>query len=319
MKSIFSRLRRFHRDGIPLPLKKSLEAGYQDRSNFGNRPLGSAGSAPDRRALPDRSRPIFTLALPIAVLLTTAFLLILPLPAASNAVPDAANAVPILVELFTSEGCSSCPPADDMVRDMDATQPFAGTRVIVLSEHVDYWDREGWKDRYSSFQFTERQSAYVRALGLSTAYTPQIIIDGSKELKGSLSDVALTVEKEAAIPKLSVRIGSAKIESTTELKARIEVDASEQKHGADVFLAVALDHAESQISSGENSGRHLQHVAVLAELKKIGRIEKGKKFTQDTTLKLKPGIDPTNVRVIAFVQEFSQGKVLGAAELKLGD
>lgn len=232
---------------------------------------------------------------------------------------DSPNAVPILVELFTSEGCSSCPPVDEMIREMDATQPYAGAHVIVLSEHVDYWDREGWKDRYSSSLFTDRQSGYVRSLGLSTAYTPQVIVDGNKELKGSNAEIAQTLEKIATVPKLSVRIDSAKIESPNELKAHVQVDASEQKHGADVFLAIALDHAESQVSAGENSGKKLMHVAVVEELKKIGKIEKGKPYTQDATIKLKPGIDPTNVRVIAFVQEFTQGKVLGAAELKLGN
>lgn len=292
----------------PLSFGSGPASRHQNQAHDGKCASSQPDSTRGRRAVSTR---MSVAAVTIALLLTVAVSLL-------SGAPADAPGVPILVELFTSEGCSSCPPADEMIREFDATQPFTGARVIVLSEHVDYWDREGWKDRYSSSQFTERQSGYVRTLGLSTAYTPQIIIDGNKELKGSNADVAQAFEKAATVAKLSVRIDSAKMESPTELKARIEANASEQKHGADVFLAIALDHAESQISAGENSGKHLQHVAVVEELKKIGRIEKGKTFSQDATLKLKPGIDPTNVRVIAFVQEFSQGKVLGAAELKLG-
>src|SRR5580698_8031898 len=160
--------------------------------------------------------------------------------------------VPILIELFTSEGCSSCPPVDEFVRHIDETQPVAGAQLIVLSEHVDYWDHDGWKDKYSSAQFTERQNGYVHAMNLQTAYTPQVIVDGYVELKGSNAEIAQILNKEINVTKIPVRITSAKIEAPSQLKVKVEADAPE-KHGGALWLAVALDHAASQVSAGENS------------------------------------------------------------------
>ena len=226
-----------------------------------------------------------------------------------------ATATPVLLELFTSEGCSSCPPADNYVRQADRLQPIPGVHLIVLSEHVDYWDHDGWKDPYSSAAFTERQSDYVHALGLSTPYTPQIIINGNEVLKGDARQIKELYAKAAADPKVDVRIGSVSVEGQPPDMVRVHVDAdgTATKHSADVFVAVALDHAESQVLAGENGGRHLTHVAVVEEIKKVGKLDKGKNFSQDVQLKLKSGADPKNLRVIAFVQESGPGKVLGAA------
>jgi hypothetical protein len=249
-------------------------------------------------------------------------LLFLSSPLAANspthsATPDT-TPVPILIELFTSEGCSTCPPADEFIQRMDANQPVSGAQLIVLSEHVDYWDHDGWKDRYSSAQFTERQAGYVRALGLPTPYTPQMIVDGYIELKGDSTTVQQTFEKEAKQPKISVRIVSAAVDAMSQLNVKLEATGAE-KHGGTVWVAVALDHAASQVSAGENSGKHLEHVAVVEELKKVGKMEKGKSFSQDVLVKLKPNTDPKNLRIIAFVQEANEGKVLGATGVKVSN
>jgi hypothetical protein len=234
----------------------------------------------------------------------------------STAEISSADAHHILVELFTSEGCSSCPPADALLQRMDTSPPFAGAKFIVLSEHVDYWDHDGWKDPNSSAALTERQTAYVRALGLKTPYTPQIIVDGTSEMRANDSQQADKVFHEAAAaPKVLVRIGEVSVDAgnPTVLRTRIEADGNSDKHNADVFVAVALDRVESQVLRGENGGRHLTHVAVVVQLTKIGKLPKGKTFDESVQLKLKPGTDPKNVRIVAFVQEPGPGRLLGAA------
>jgi hypothetical protein len=231
------------------------------------------------------------------------------------ATADNAPTTPMLVELFTSEGCSSCPPADALLEKMDALQPIPGTQLIVLSEHVDYWNHDGWTDPFSSASITDRQSAYVRALGLKTPFTPQFLVDGTKELQAHNNEqVVQLLQKAASAPKVPMRLASVSVDqgSPAIVRGRIDSDVSSEKHKADVYVAVALDHAESQVSRGENSGRHLSHVAVLTELTKVGKLEPGKSFGQDFRIKLKfPGPGPMNLRIVAFAQESGPGKVIG--------
>lgn len=227
-----------------------------------------------------------------------------------------ATNVPVLIELFTSEGCSSCPPADILIKNLDMAQPIPGAQLIVLSEHVTYWDHDGWKDPNSSSALTDRQSSYETALGEKTLYTPQLIVDGTQQIRvGDAKQLLETLQKAAASPTIPVRIGDLTVDpaNPSVLHARIETDINSEKHNADVYIAVALDHVESQVLRGENGGKHLIHVAVVQELTKVGKLPKGKSFAQDVQLKLRPGEDPKNIRLVALVQESGPGKVLGAA------
>jgi len=239
-------------------------------------------------------------------------------PQAGGAIdPDKSRpATPVLIELFTSEGCSSCPPADIFLQKLDTAQPIPGAQLIVLSEHVTYWDQDGWKDPNSSPSLTDRQNSYENVLGENTVFTPQLIVDGTQQMRlGNPQQIKDLLKKAAATPKVPIRIGEVTVDAgtPTTLRAHIETDANFEKHNADVYVAIALDHVESQVLRGENGGKHLVHVAVVQELTKVGKLQKGKTFTQDIQLKLKPGTDPKNVRLVALVQESGPGKVLGAA------
>jgi hypothetical protein len=226
--------------------------------------------------------------------------------------------VPVLVELFTSEGCSSCPPADALLQKLD-TQPFPGAQLIVLSEHVDYWNHIGWTDPYSSHAYSERQDAYGRRFKLDSVYTPQMIVDGADEFLGSSSrDAERVLATAVRRPKIQIRITAARLEGDR-LRAHVETDgASPGPKTADLFFVVALDHADSQVASGENAGRRLTHVAVVRSLSRAGTLDATHPFARDVSVKIDHRPDPASLRLIAFVQEPGSGHVLGATMEKLG-
>jgi hypothetical protein len=228
----------------------------------------------------------------------------------------AKNPTPILVELFTSEGCSSCPPADVLLQQLDVTQPISGAQLIVLSEHVTYWDQLGWKDPYSSSVVTDRQAAFASHFGLASSYTPEMVVDGTTEFVGNDSHlVTQAIQKASSSGKVAMHISSISGDTSGKLRAYVEADAlpaSVKGSSADIYLVLALDHAESQVERGENKGHHLAYVAVVQSITKIGTDDKSHNFAKQVEIKIDPRTDPSNVRVIAFLQRGS-GPVLGAA------
>ncbi|MBZ5723697.1 MAG: DUF1223 domain-containing protein [Acidobacteriia bacterium] len=204
----------------------------------------------------------------------------------------------VLVELFTSEGCSSCPPADRLLLQLDA-------RAIVLSEHVDYWDHEGWKDRFSSPAITARQSVYGRRFNLDSVYTPEMVVDGGIEFNGSEgSRAAAEISRADQRPKAALRL------ARTSAGLRVAVEGAPVS--ADVFLALAGDSAETQVAAGENKGRLLHHVAVVESMRKIGAVKRGAGFRAE--IELPP--DAARQRLVVFLQESGQGRIQGAAMLE---
>jgi hypothetical protein len=228
---------------------------------------------------------------------------------------------PILVELFTSEGCSSCPPADRFLEKLDH-QPISGAEMIVLSEHVDYWNDIGWKDPYSSGAYSQRQQAYAKHFGPDTVYTPEMVVDGSSQFVGSNAELAdKALRKALSRQKLPIRVSSVSAVDPNYVGAHVEVGPLKpaySSHSADVYAVVALNRAESQVSKGENAGRRLTHVAVVTSLTKIGEVQPGQSYSEDIHLKLESHSQPENRRMIVFVQESRVGRVLGAALIPLG-
>jgi hypothetical protein len=224
---------------------------------------------------------------------------------------------PILLELFTSEGCSSCPPVDAWVNRLDASQPIPGAQLIVLSEHVDYWDHDGWRDPFSSAQLTDRQRAYQQALGRSDVYTPQIILNGNVEVQPWKTQQATeALQKQAAAETLPVHIRLTG-QGSGWIAGNVEAEGAPKGRNGEVWLAVELDHAQSQVAAGENGGRQLTHVGVVQQLLRLGKLAPASSFDGPFRVKLAPGADPAKMRLVAFVQQPGPGRVLGAAMLKL--
>jgi hypothetical protein len=174
--------------------------------------------------------------------------------------------VPVLIELFTSEGCSSCPPADALLQKFDHAQPVRTAEVVVLSEHVDYWDDIGWKDPYSSREFSLRQADYAHRFHLEP-YTPQMVVDGDAQVVGSDEREALRVIANAAkTTKVPVNLSAPHLEGGNSLVVHVEVGltaSSTKPLSGAVLVALADENDQSNVKRGENAGRILKHVAVV--------------------------------------------------------
>jgi hypothetical protein len=264
---------------------------------------------------------------PTTVLLAMSILALGSLPyiraASKPAVPasEETRRTPVLVELFTSEGCSSCPPADALLERLDRSQAVNGAELIVLSEHVDYWNDIGWKDPFSSHEYSERQSAYASQFGRGSIYTPQMVVDGHIEFVGSDERRATqAIESATKVRKIPVSISSSLSDEKT-ITLHIEAGAllsSVTAESAGVFLAIADDADESQVSRGENAGRTLTHVAVLRSLIRIGAVDGTTGFSRDMKVNLNAK-DRRNLRVAVIVQEASAGRVWGAGMARLSN
>jgi hypothetical protein len=242
-------------------------------------------------------------------------------PAASG---DAAAKTPVVIELFTSEGCSTCPPADKVLGYIQEKQPFPGTTVIALEEHVDYWNQEGWNDPYSSSKWTDRQKGY-EGLFKKTEYTPQMVIDGKTELIGSDGpSVVKAVQAAVQAPKTDVKI----VAGTTDAKGVRHYTVTTGKlagaSGGDspeVWLAVTEDGLQSSVNAGENSGQTLHHAATMRTLQKIGVADASKpeSFSGDAPVKLDSKWNAANSHVVVFIQEKKSREILGAGSVALAN
>ena len=234
---------------------------------------------------------------------------------------DDGSRTPVLIELFTSEGCSSCPPADALLEKLDRSQPVHGAELIVLSEHVDYWNDIGWKDPYSSHEYSERQSAYTAHFGRSSIYTPQMVVDGHAELVGSDELGAIeAVENETRFVKVPLSLSGVHFENNNKVSMHVEAGPLEAigARSANLYLAIADESDVSQVSRGENAGRTLKHVAVLRSLVPVGTVNKADKVSKDITVNVS-NESRGHLRIVGIIQEPSAGRVLGVASARLSN
>jgi hypothetical protein len=239
---------------------------------------------------------------------------------------DGADRVPILVELFTSEGCSSCPPADALLARLLTEQPIDGVEVIALAQHVDYWNDLGWTDPFTSPGATERQRDYVRAFGLPSAYTPQLVIAGRRDVVGGNEPVALGAIRAAARfdarAHLSLRAVAPTDRAAASVRFEIEsrdLAAAKEEGPADLLVALVENGLASKVRAGENVGHALHHDAVVRRLEIVGELPAGRPVLRITTpdLALDRHWRRTHLAAVAFVQARESRHVLAVARTPL--
>jgi len=223
----------------------------------------------------------------------------------------------VIAELFTSEGCSSCPPAEALLKHLSEEQPIDGVEVIALEEHVDYWNQLGWTDPFSSRQFSERQEKYATVFHNDGVYTPQLIVDGATEVVGSRSvDVEKAMQRAAALPKASIalkEVGERKNGEATIQFSVSSLPATLTSHKLELWVAVTERGLQSDVQAGENSGRRLQHAAVVRSLRELETRESAGQFQRQASVQLKGTWKQENLAVIAFLVDASTRKIVGIA------
>jgi hypothetical protein len=228
----------------------------------------------------------------------------------------------VVVELFTSEGCSSCPPADELLGRLRRELSAKNVQVIPLGFHVDYWDGLGWKDRFSSAKFTKRQEQYAQQLKVDGPYTPEMVVDGAVEFVGNDAGRAQsTIRQQASqLETAQVKIAPAGADQLSIQVKGPAASASALSGGGNalVMLAITEDNLSTQVGSGENGGRTLHHAAVVRELRQVGTLKNGAIETT-VPLNLQKDWKRDDLRAVVFVQNGPSGRIAGAASVALAD
>jgi len=220
-----------------------------------------------------------------------------------------ADRVPVIAELFTSEGCSSCPPADGLLEMLLQEQPIKGVYVIPLSEHVTYWDHQGWKDPFSAQQYTVRQQQYGLRFNIESIYTPQLVVDGARELVGSdKRAIERALADQAKTPKPVLTVTATVADGSLNMAAAGPGLTAEKD--ADLVFAVTEDHLVIDVPRGENAKRTLKHSGVVRWLKSAGAVGSS---PATATVKLAQEWHRENLRIVAFVQSRKDRRVVAAA------
>lgn len=231
--------------------------------------------------------------------------------AGSNALPMALRKT-VVVELFTSEGCSSCPPADELLGRLRQEEFAQGLEIIPLGFHVDYWNFQGWNDRFSSADYSLRQQKYAERFGIEGPYTPQMVVDGNQEFVGNDG-----VRAREAIVRDAGRPAPAAVEITPSGSAKLDVRVRAASNAAgDVFLAITEDNLSSTVRAGENNGRELHHAAVVRRLDRLGSLRQGS-FAAIVPESFEKDWKRKDLKLVVFVQERGEGEIIGAASISV--
>lgn len=242
--------------------------------------------------------------------------------AAFSGVTRANPPAPVLVELFTSEGCSSCPAADALLQRLVDSQPAGGAQIIALGEHVDYWDHQGWKDRFASPALTERQRVYAARFRTESIYTPQMVVDGRAEFVGSDASAARReIERAQTTTHGVVRIAAEPATNGTPSAFHVVVNVADlpvvtRGDHADILVAVTEDQLRSDVKRGENHGRVLAHAAVVRQLTTIAEAT-GASASARVEVTPAPDWRREHLKIVAFVQERRSRAILAAAATPL--
>jgi len=229
----------------------------------------------------------------------------------------------VVVELFTSEGCSSCPPADALLAKLAEQSPADGVEILALEEHVDYWNDLGWFDPFSSREWTGRQNAYAAVLGNRNPYTPQMVVDGSAEFVGSRGQQALKSISEAAQrPKATVTVtqGNSSRRGSESFSVTVRKLSDVTKANiAEVWLAITEAGLHNRVTGGENVGHELRHSAIVRSMRKIGEAKAAEEpsFSGDATIPVRSEWRRENLHSVVFVQEKKSLRIIGAAQISL--
>lgn len=239
--------------------------------------------------------------------------LLVPAIAAAHAQTTATpSRTPVLVELFTAEGCSSCPPADNILAKLESLQPVDGAQIIILGEHVDYWDKDGWHDRFSSHDYTDRQTLYASRLHLSNGiYTPQMIVDGNAQFVGNDGAQAVrTITTAAQTPKVPLTLSAVTVNGR---KVSASVSAPAFPFKGDLYAALVDPTDSTDVKRGENSGHHLEHAGVVRTLQRVGSLKDLANGPRAFNLTAPSDAAPASMRLVVFAQRSDQGPVVGVA------
>jgi hypothetical protein len=227
----------------------------------------------------------------------------------------------VVVELFTSEGCSSCPPADALLKKLSEQESVQGVQIVALEEHVDYWNHLGWKDPYSAAEFSQRQNDYAQVFGKDGVYTPQMVVDGQNEFVGSRSLAAReAIQKAANQPKVEVTLVASANSSPDKPAFEVQVKSLggiSPRNATELWVAVTEKGLQTDVKAGENSGETLKHAAVVRSLRKIDTLRDPASYHRQIQLAIDPGWKKENLAAVVFLAEKSSRKIIGAAATPL--